>query len=98
MKITEYIENTDFLNEKNHIELFKNLPIIHSICKHNKYKVLNYSSDFLENDNIIDLFTPFLISNAHFNRQKIKKSIKSIVGISPTMVLLFLLLFLFLKK
>jgi hypothetical protein len=35
------------------------------------------------------LFTPFLISNAHFTGQKIRKNVKSIVGISPTMVLLF---------
>ena len=44
---------------------------------------------------ILHLFsfqTPILIG------KKIKKSAKSIVGISPTMVLLFLLLFLFLKK
>jgi hypothetical protein len=44
------------------------------------------------------VITPFNISNADFYGIKKIKSIKSIVGISPTMVLLFLLLFLFLKK
>jgi hypothetical protein len=58
-------------------------------------------------------FTPFDISNADFyifllhlfsfqtpilQDKKIRKSIKSIVGISPTMVLLFPLLFLYLKR
>ena len=42
--------------------------------------------------------TPFNISNADFYGIKKLKNVKSIVGISPTMVLLFLLLFLFLKK
>ena len=37
--------------------------------------------------------TPFYISNADFHDKKIQKGIKSIVGISPTMVLLFPLLF-----
>jgi len=36
--------------------------------------------------------TPFYISNADFHGKKIQKGIKSIVGISPTMVLLFPLL------
>ena len=35
------------------------------------------------------IFTPFLISNAHFIGLKIRKLVKSIVGISPTMVQLF---------
>ena len=39
------------------------------------------------------VFTPFYISNADLTTQKNKKSVKSIVGISPTMVLLFHLLF-----
>lgn len=56
MKITEYIENTYFLNEKNHIQSSKNMPIIHYICKDNNYTILNYSEEFLEYDNIIDLF------------------------------------------
>ena len=58
--------------------------------------------DYFENYQFIDYslldFTPFNISNADFYGIKKIKSIKSIVGISPTMVLLFLLLFLFLKK
>ena len=41
------------------------------------------------------IFTPFLISNAHFIGQKIRKNVKSIVGISPTMVLLFPVLLLY---
>ena len=42
---------------------------------------------------VYNILTPFYISNADFNDIKNKKSIKSIVGISPTMVLLFPLLF-----
>jgi uncharacterized protein YacL len=38
-------------------------------------------------------FTPFYISNADLKALKNKKSIKSTVGISPTMVLLFPVLF-----
>jgi hypothetical protein len=42
---------------------------------------------------ITDAITPFYISNADLTTQKNKKSVKSIIGISPTMVLLFHLLF-----
>ena len=42
-------------------------------------------------------FTPFYISNADLTTQKNNKSVKSIVGISPTMVLLFHLLCFYLK-
>ena len=43
------------------------------------------------------LITPFNISNADFYGIKKIKSIKSIVGVSPTMVLLFHLPFVYLK-
>jgi len=41
------------------------------------------------NNALTHIFTPFYISNADLTTQKIRKSVKSIVGISPTMVLLF---------
>jgi hypothetical protein len=49
----------------------------------------NIALDIINYNEYTRNITPFLISNAHFIGQKIRKNVKSIVGISPTMVLLF---------
>ena len=63
-----------------------------------KKQLCNQFIDNKQKRDCMKSFTPFLISNAHFRGQKIRKNAKSIVGISPTIVLLFLLLVLFSKK
>jgi len=62
----------------------KNITISHKCCDGNGCGVKNIKKEQLD-----IIITPFLISNAHFIGQKIRKNVKSIVGISPTMVLLF---------
>ena len=47
---------------------------------------------------ILDALHLFSFKTPILKAKKIRKSVKSMVGISPTMVLLFLLLVLFLKK
>jgi hypothetical protein len=62
MKLFEYIENEKFINRENCIELKKYTNLLRNIISNdsnNRFFYFDYSEDFLEYNNIIDLFGKF---------------------------------------
>ena len=76
---------------KNTLDIDRLGNVIPIVAEINQKRSNKHIKEYKRIDTIgfMQYITPFYISNADFNGKKIQKGIKSIVGISPTMVLLF---------